>query len=44
MSSEGPKKDAKKPYESPKLVIYGGIRDLTQTGGTHRRDHGRNKT
>jgi len=29
------KREAKKPYAKPKLAVYGTIRELTKTVGTH---------
>jgi len=29
------KPKTKKPYSKPKLTIYGTVRELTQSGGTH---------
>ena len=34
------REDAKKPYEEPRLVEYGSIAKLTQSGGGSRTDWG----
>lgn len=34
-SSEKPEK--KKPYEPPKLLIYGSLTEMTQSGGSRQR-------
>jgi len=33
-------KPAPKPYQSPKLVVYGDIRGITQTVGLHKKKDG----
>jgi hypothetical protein len=41
LASESPSK--KKPYESPKLLIYGNLTQMTQSRGlTGRPDNGKN--
>jgi hypothetical protein len=36
------KRETKRPYSKPKLTVYGTVRELTQSVGTHgNRDGGR---
>lgn len=40
---KGGKPTPKKPYEPPALTIYGTVRDLTESQGTHLQDNPSNR-
>jgi hypothetical protein len=37
MNRSSEKPDKKKPYEPPKLLIYGNLTEMTQSGGSRAR-------
>ena len=41
-SLRGSASSDRKPYQAPRLTVYGSVRDLTQEGGPHRNKDGGN--
>lgn len=42
MKPTAPNLVARKPYRSPRLTVYGSVRELTREGGTNRQKDGGN--